>query len=306
LQNGVALQKIQMQLSSQASTAASTQPKFTGAWDVIRSTFRDNGWRGFYKGASTFFVFALPRSAVRFSVFQAVGEGLIGSRAPSPSIGGKGGSLTAMERAMAGMLTGVVEAVTMVTPMTTIQTKLVQAQAAGDSRYSGVIGGVRTMVKEEGWRGVYRGVVPTVIKVAINQCVRFLCYAEFRQQLQAVVQRSRGRPAGEAMEPGAMAVVLSLVSGAAAGVVSVLVNQPVDVVKSNMQGLHASRYRGAVHCAIVTVREDGLRGLYKGLLPRVARVAVEVSLTFALFEVMSAGVDTALHGVPFKPRPSGV
>lgn len=204
------------------------------------------------------------------------------------------------------MLTGVVEAIAMVTPMTTIQTKLVQAQAAGDTRYAGVIGGVRTMVREEGWRGVYRGAVPTVIKVAINQCVRFLCYADFRQRLQAAVQRFRGHPADAAMEPGVTAVLVSLASGAAAGMVSVLANQPVDVVKSNMQGLHAARYRGAVHCAVVTVQEDGLRGLYKGLLPRLARVAVEVSLTFTLFEVMSAAVDSALHGVPFKPRPSGV
>jgi len=285
-------QKIQLQLSSFAASAAATQPKYAGVGDVVRSTFRQHGLRGFYSGASMFFAFALPRSAVRFTTFQGVGSSL---RRSDPA-----GPLTAVERAGAGLITGVVEAVTIVTPMTTIQTKLVQS-----TERTGLVRGVRVMVAEDGWRGVYQGGTATVVKVAINQCVRFVCYADFRGRIASAVQRARGEESGTEMAQGAASVAVSLTAGALAGAVSVLANQPIDVVKSNMQGLHAKRYRGVLDCASTIVREDGWAGLYKGLGPRLARVAVEVSLTFSLFEIMSAAVDSAIHGVPFRTRTAG-
>jgi Mitochondrial carrier protein len=57
--------------------------------------------------------------------------------------------------------------------------------------------------------------------------------------------------------------VQSLFAGGAAGAISVLVNHPVDVVKSNMQGLLGQRYTNAVQCARFLFRTEGIAGLYK-------------------------------------------
>ncbi len=56
---------------------------------------------------------------------------------------------------------------------------------------------------------------------------------------------------------------MSLGAGAIAGAASVVVSQPIDVVKSNMQGLHGSAYSSALHCARGIFQEHGLQGLYR-------------------------------------------
>lgn len=48
--------------------------------------------------------------------------------------------------------------------------------------------------------------------------------------------------------------------------------------------------------------EDGWVGLYKGLVPRLARVGVEVGLSFAFYELASALCNTLLDGEPFRLR----
>ncbi len=55
-----------------------------------------------------------------------------------------------------------------------------------------------------------------------------------------------------------------LLAGGLAGAASVYANTPVDVVKTKMQGLDASKYKGSLDCAKQIVAQDGFKGLYKG------------------------------------------
>ena len=55
----------------------------------------------------------------------------------------------------------------------------------------------------------------------------------------------------------------TLTSGAVAGATSVVINHPIDVVKSNMQGLRGREFRSSWHCGQVIYRSEGVRGLYK-------------------------------------------
>jgi hypothetical protein len=102
--------------------------------------------------------------------------------------------------------------------------------------------------------------------------VRFTLYEQFSALFTKLVQPSSSGTAWQ-----------SLLAGACAGSLSVVLNQPVDVVKSNMQGLCASRYRGNVHCARQILATEGVRGLYKGLLIRMIRVTIETSLMFTFY-----------------------
>jgi len=90
-------------------------------------------------------------------------------------------------------------------------------------------------------------------------------------------------------------LVVSGGAGAVAGAVSVAVTQPFDTAKTNMQGLHSHRYRGLVDCLRLTVAEDGIAGLYKGVGPRLCRVIVEVSATFAAYDALVKAIDSMLE-----------
>ena len=69
--------------------------------------------------------------------------------------------------------------------------------------------------------------------------------------------------------------------GATAGGASVLGNTPVDVIKTNMQ---VGTYKSSVDCVKAIFKQDGLKGFYKGCLPRLNRVCIEVGLAFCIFD----------------------
>lgn len=71
-------------------------------------------------------------------------------------------------------------------------------------------------------------------------------------------------------------------------------NTPVDVVKTNMQGIKADQFKGPLDCFTTTYRNEGIRGLYKGTVPRLSRVVLDVALTFTLFDYIKNLLDIAM------------
>ena len=67
-------------------------------------------------------------------------------------------------------------------------------------------------------------------------------------------------------------------------------NNPVDVVKTKMQGLEASKYNGFGDCFAQIYRTSGVMGFYMGIGPRLARVILDVALTFAIFHQLKRTV----------------
>lgn len=64
---------------------------------------------------------------------------------------------------LAGLGAGMMEAIIAVTPSETIKTKMIEDSKRVDGpRFKGLVHGVKMIVKEEGYRGVYRGVGPVV------------------------------------------------------------------------------------------------------------------------------------------------
>src|SRR5687767_9452232 len=76
------------------------------------------------------------------------------------------GKLTMGRQFLAGMGAGTVEAVLAVTPMETIKTKLIQSNQT-------LLPGLKSILRESGVKGLYQGVVATVLKQSSNQGLRF-------------------------------------------------------------------------------------------------------------------------------------
>lgn len=72
--------------------------------------------------------------------------------------------------------------------------------------------------------------------------------------------------------------------GAVAGAVSVFGNTPIDVVKTRMQGLEASKYKNTLDCFIKIWKYEGPRAFYKGTVPRLSRVCLDVAITFMIYD----------------------
>jgi len=51
-----------------------------------------------------------------------------------------------------------------------------------------------------------------------------------------------------------------------------------------MQGLEASRYRNTFDCAKQIMLHQGPRAFYKGTIPRMSRVCLDVAITFMIYD----------------------
>lgn len=118
----------------------------------------------------------------------------------------------------------------------------------------------------------FLGVVPTVLKQSTNQATRFFVHSELKRELSPYLKS---------------AVLLDFVAGVAAGIASVVVNNPIDVVKTIMQGMEAEKYKGSMDCFMSVMRNEGIKGFYKGVTPRMFRVGLDVGLTFTIFNQMN-------------------
>ena len=78
-------------------------------------------------------------------------------------------------------------------------------------------------------------------------------------------------------------IAVDVISGGFAGFCSVMFNNPIDVIKTNMQGLEAKKYGGFIGCFSHIIRHEGPLGFYKGVAPRLCRVILDAAITFSAF-----------------------
>jgi len=248
---------VKTQLQLDARTA---KPVFKGPWDVLQQTVRTKGVLGLYRGLSSLVIGSFMKTGTRFTAFNQFKRLLEDEK----------GKLTASRSAMCGVATGIAEAAIAVTPMETVKTKMIHDQG---KKYKGLVQGVSTMIREEGLRGVYQGLVPTMARQGANSAVRFTVYETCKDWILA-------------MQPGKKDLTFfeSIGAGLVAGVVNVYATMPLDVVKTRMQGLDASKYRHTLHCVQSIFAQEGLLAFWTGSIPRLCRVGLAGGIVFASYE----------------------
>ncbi|XP_064609881.1 mitochondrial thiamine pyrophosphate carrier-like isoform X2 [Liolophura sinensis] len=170
-----------------------------------------------------------------------------------------------------------------VQPLDVLRTRFV---AQGEPKvYTGMVSAALMIRRQEGLTAFYRGSVPALSTVAPQMGLQFGSYALFTATWKNTFGRSTSN------RPGA---VESMICGSGAGVASKLVVYPMDLVKKRLQvqGFEAARvsfgevrsYRGMVHCLLMTLREEGLKGIYKGLTPSLLKAATVAGVHLSVYE----------------------
>ncbi|XP_056137842.1 tricarboxylate transport protein B, mitochondrial [Lampris incognitus] len=249
--------KTQLQLDEKANP-----PKYRGIGDCVKQTVQSHGIRGLYRGLSSLVYGSIPKSAVRFGVFELL----------SNSVRDETGRLDSTKGLLCGLGAGVMEAIVVVCPMETIKVKFIHDQTSANPKYRGFFHGVREIVRTQGLRGTYQGLTATVLKQGSNQAIRFYVMTSLRNWY-------KGDNPDKAINP-----LVTGLFGAVAGAASVFGNTPLDVIKTRMQGLEAHKYKGTVDCAVKILKHEGLSAFYKGTVPRLGRVCLDVAIVFIIYE----------------------
>lgn len=181
--------------------------------------------------------------------------------------------------AVAGGLAGAITA-TVVCPLDVLKTRLqVQSRSAASE---GIRGGLSKILRDEGARGLYRGLTPTLFALLPNWAVYFTVYERLKLAIG-----NRVNPNGPS-GPG-----VHMIAAAGAGAATMLITNPLWVIKTRLQtqtlglkmGSNKNRvhYKGTLDAFRRITKEEGLSGLYSGLGPSLFGV-MHVVIQFPLYE----------------------
>jgi len=234
---------------------------YEGSLDVIKKTIKERGIKGMYRGISVLLSGTVPTYAVRFGTFDHL----------KGHFAGPDGQLSPLGRLGCGLGAGMAEAALVVTWVETLKVRLISDQRKKSPQYRGLVHAASSILRQEGISGLYKGLTPTIIKQGSNQAIRFSAMETLRKWYTG----------GDQTKPVPKPFVALF--GALAGGASVVGNTPIDVVKTQMQN---GSYSSTLACASQLAKKEGVRGFYKGCLPRMNAVCLEVALAFCIYDTV--------------------
>uniref|UniRef100_A0A8C7GEJ1 Solute carrier family 25 member 38 n=1 Tax=Oncorhynchus kisutch TaxID=8019 RepID=A0A8C7GEJ1_ONCKI len=205
------------------------------------------------------FVRCIPGVGIYFSTFYSLKQHYFQEgRAPNA---GEAVLLGAGARAVAGVC---------MLPVTVIKTRF----ESGRYNYVSVLGALKSVCETEGPRALFSGLTATLLRDAPFSGIYVMFYSQAKRSLPPEVSSSPYAPLG------------NFGCGVMAGVLASVVTQPADVVKTHIQVSPAHWTTKDAIRYIYT--EHGLRGFFRGAVPRSLRRTLMAAMAWTVYEQLMA------------------
>ncbi|VDC01927.1 unnamed protein product [Peniophora sp. CBMAI 1063] len=236
---------------------------YRGAIDVVKQAVARDGAFGLYRGVVPPLLGVTPIFALSFWAYDA-SKAVVYALTPNR----KEASLSSAELAAAGFMSAV--PTTLVTAPVERAKVLLQVDGqAGKAKYKGVFDVIGHLYREGGIKSIYRGSVATVARDGPGSAAYFAAYEVTKKFLT---------PAGAS--PNDLHLGSIIMAGGTAGVAMWAIAIPPDVLKSRLQSAPTGTYSGIMDCARKTIAADGVKALWKGFGPAMARAFPANAATF--------------------------
>lgn len=161
-------------------------------------------------------------------------------------------------------------------PVWVLKTRMLSSDKGSAGAYGSMWEGAKTVAKQEGWRGFYKGLGISCLGV-LHGAVQFGVY----DPLKRVWARHITPASDEKIGTGAT-LVISGMSKIIAGTAT----YPYQVVRSRLQTYDSEQRfgRGIAGVTAKVWKEEGWKGFYRGLGPNVVRVLPATWVTFLVYE----------------------
>lgn len=267
------------------SSATAGGPKYQGIAPSLRRIYAEEGARGFFKGNGANCVRVFPYVAIQFAVFERVKPVLLelqNANASAPSE-----QLATGLKVLGGAVAGVASVI-VTYPLDAARARLTVQGGLSSTQYAGIWDAIRGIFHAEGLRGVYRGVLPTIWGIAPYVGLNFAVFETLRTRAP---KDAKGNP-----DP-----MFLLACGGVAGACGQTAAYPMDVLRRRFQlsalrsigatsGAGASAYSSTLGGLRSIVRNEGVRGLYKGIVPNLIKVVPSIAIMFTTNELLKRGV----------------
>ncbi|KAA0148196.1 hypothetical protein FNF27_03148 [Cafeteria roenbergensis] len=282
--------KILMQLEGMTHAA---DRKYTSLFQSLKTVLREEGVLSLWKGNGANVVRVVPVYALKFAFndeFKAIVRRFRAEQSAAAVAAGGAATRTKLsfgERIAAGTMAGMFQIV-VTYPLEVTRTRLTLGPGLG-LQYKGILDCMRKTVRSEGLAGLYKGLGPTILSGAPYVGLQMTGYdtvKNFATQFDALsrVDEKTGkrRPI----------LVASLLCGALAGVIAQTITYPGDTLRRRMQTNGANGaprvYKNTMHCLRATVANEGVAGLYRGVVTNAVRAIPGAAIQFMSYEALKS------------------
>uniref|UniRef100_UPI003AB0E5ED dicarboxylate carrier UCP2-like isoform X3 n=1 Tax=Centroberyx gerrardi TaxID=166262 RepID=UPI003AB0E5ED len=202
-----------------------------------------------------------------------------------------------------------------------LDTAKVRLQIQGESKpslngqklkYKGVFGTIKTMVKTEGPRSLYNGLVAGLQRQMSFASVRIGLYDSMKQLYTRGSESCLPNITRNAIVNCSELVTYDIIkelilkyslmtdnmpchftAAFGAGFCTTVVASPVDVVKTRFMNSVPGQYSSACNCAVTMLMQEGPTAFYKGFMPSFLRLGSWNIVMFVTYEQIKRGVMRA-------------
>ncbi|XP_040564057.1 mitochondrial glycine transporter [Lepeophtheirus salmonis] len=209
---------------------------------------------GLWKGIAPSLLRTVPGVGIHFSSLTFLDKiGLKGKDTLSSLICGM------MARSTAALIT---------IPLTVVKVRY----ESGLFPYKSVISALIEMRSKEGYRGMSSGLIPTILRDAPFSGIYLAFYSTLKQKAQCSTL------------PDHDAAWIHFLCGLIAGMAASAVTHPADVIKTRIQLDHQCNSRNIMNVATSIWSQNGPKGYFVGLAPRMLRRSLMAALTWSVYE----------------------
>lgn len=273
--------KVRLQIQGEATSGVAVNPeagsgnkqptrhaqfKYRGIFRTVYVISREEGVRALYNGLVAGLQRQLCFASVRIGFYDSVKQIYINAFQAQGLVSGNNIGL----RILAGITTGAT-AVVCAQPTDVVKVRMQAQSATVSRRYKGCLNAYRTIGKEEGMKGLWKGVLPNITRNAVVNASELVSYDIIKEAILRRHLMSDNMPC-------------HFLSAFGAGFTTTCIASPVDVVKTRYMNSAKGVYRGAMNCATTMYKEGGLLAFYKGFMPSFVRLGSWNIAMFVTYE----------------------
>ncbi|KAM1053940.1 hypothetical protein FF1_001392 [Malus domestica] len=242
-------------------------------WREASRIAGEEGFRAFWKGNLVTIAHRLPYSSVNFYSYEQYKKFL--KNVPGLENHSDNLSTDLGVHFVGGGLAGITAA-SVTYPLDLVRTRL--AAQTNVIYYKGIWHTLQTITRDEGIFGLYKGLGATLLGVGPSIAISFSVYETLRASWQS-------------HRPEDSTVLVSLACGSLSGIASSTATFPLDLVRRRKQlegaGGRARVYTTGLFGTFKHIfKTEGLRGLYRGILPEYYKVVPGVGICFMTYETL--------------------
>ncbi|KAG8369980.1 hypothetical protein BUALT_Bualt14G0070000 [Buddleja alternifolia] len=158
----------------------------------------------------------------------------------------------------------------------TTQWSLLQKDAYGPSKYTGMLQATKDILREEGLPGFWRGNVPALLMVMPYTAIQFTVLHKFKTLASG---------SSKSEDHINLSPYLSYVSGALAGCAATVGSYPFDLLRTILASQGEPKVYLNMRSALVDIFQTrGIQGLYAGLTPTLIEIVPYAGLQFGTYD----------------------